>query len=49
METLTPIAQICITLIEGGLLRKEDAPLLVKEEVLNFYKNKEKEGEDIDV
>ena len=46
MRTLGPLAQVCVTLIEKGRMTKEETPPIIKEEVLNFYKNKEKEGED---
>ena len=49
MQTLSPLAQVCVTLIEGKRITEEEIPPMVKEEVLNFYKNKEKEGEDVDV
>ena len=47
MKNLSPLAQVCVTLIENDRLTKDEIPLIIEEEVLNFYKNKE-EGEDVD-
>lgn len=49
MENLSPLAQICITLIEEKSITRDQVPKVVKEEVTNFYKDKEKKGEDINV
>lgn len=49
MEDLSPLAQICITLIEEKSITRNQVPKVVKEEVTNFYKNKEKKGEDVNV
>ena len=49
MNNLSPLAQVCVTLIESDRLTKDEIPPIIKEEVLTFYKNKEKEGEDVDV
>ena len=48
MKNLSPLAQVCVTLIENDRLTKDEIPPIIEEEVLNFYKNKEK-GEDVDV
>ena len=49
MENLSALAQICITLIEEERITEDLVPSMVKEEVTNFYKNKEKKGENINV
>ena len=50
MRNLSPLAQVCITLIENEKLGIEDVPSMVLDEVVNFHKNKEEEeGEDVDV
>lgn len=48
MEKLTPLAQVCVTLIESNNITIDEVPAIVKDEVLHFYKNK-KEGEDVNV
>lgn len=48
MKNLSPLAQVCVTLIENDRLTKDKIPPIIEEEVLNFYKNKE-EGEDVNV
>ena len=45
MEDLTPLAQVCITLIDSGNLDKDQTPFLVKEEVENYYIKQEGEDE----
>ena len=38
-ELLTPLAEICIELINNGMLIKEDIPQIIKQEVLDYYKS----------
>ena len=49
MRNLSPLAQVCVTLIEKEKIEIEDVPSLVLDEVTDFYKNKEEEGEDVNV
>ena len=49
MSELTPLAQVCITLIENENLTVDGVPSIVKDEVLQYYKKRKEEGEDIDV
>ena len=49
MKNLSPLAQVCVTLIEKEELGIEGVPPMVLDEVTNFYKNKEEEGEDVNV
>ena len=50
MKNLSPLAQVCVTLIEKERLEVEGVPPLVLDEVTDFYKNKEEEeGEDVNV
>ena len=49
MNELTPLAQVCVTLIEGKNITMDNVPPIVKDEVLQFYKKGKEEGEDVDV
>ena len=49
MRNLSPLAQVCVTLIEKEKIGIEDVPSLVLDEVTDFYKNKEEEGEGVNV
>lgn len=36
---LTPLAEICIELIDNGMFSKEDIPQIIKQEVLDYYES----------
>lgn len=36
---LTPLAEICVELINNGMLSKEDIPQIIKQEVLDYYES----------
>ena len=36
---LTPLAEICIELIDNGMFNKEDIPQIIKQEVLDYYES----------
>ena len=35
----TPLAMVCIELIDNGMLSKEDIPQIIKQEVLDYYES----------
>lgn len=36
---LTPLAEICVKLINNGVISKEDTPQIIKQEVLDYYES----------
>lgn len=34
---LTPLADICIQLIDSGMMTKDNIPSIIKDEVLEYY------------
>lgn len=43
MDRLTPLAQVCVTLIDENLLVIDETPEIVYEEVKNYYTKLEEE------
>ncbi len=35
----TPLAMVCIELIDNGMLNKEDIPQIIKQEVIDYYES----------
>lgn len=46
MKRLSALAQVCVTLIESERMTIEEAPPVIKEEVITYYENKKEKEND---